>query len=178
MILIVGLGNPGRKYRNTPHNLGFETVDRLRRKHQLPRFQRGEMALISAGKIAEQSVLLAKPLTFMNESGRAVAALAKRHQLEPDQIWLIHDEADLPLGQIKTSLNRSAGGHKGVSSVYQQLQTRALLRFRLGAATEDKSNLKDFVLKPYRRIEKDRVKTMIEQATELIEDTLSEISPK
>lgn len=176
MILIVGLGNPGRRYRNTPHNLGFETLDRLRKKHRLPRFQRSEMALVTAGKIAEQSLVLAKPLTFMNESGRAVAALAKRYRLQPNQIWLVHDEADLPLGQIKTSLNRSAAGHKGISSIYRQLQTQEVLRFRLGAATDNKSNLKDFVLRPYRRAERGAAKAMIEQATELIEVALAELS--
>jgi len=176
MIIIVGLGNPGRRYRNTPHNLGFEAIDRLRKKHHLPRFRSEKMNWTSQGLIAGQPVLLAKPLTFMNNSGVAVAALAKEYQIPPDQIWLIHDEAALPLGQIKSSLNHSPGGHKGVASVYQYLNTSNILRFRLGSSLGENSDLKDFVLRPYRRADRLLAKEMIEQLVNLIEAALDKIS--
>ncbi len=174
MILIIGLGNPGRRFRNTPHNLGAETIDRLRKRHRLPRFGRQNQALTTQGEIGKQKVVLAKPLTFMNESGRAVAALAKELQADPNQIWIIHDDADLPLGEFRISANRGSGGHKGVASVIEQLQSRNFHRLRLGAFTGEKRDLKNFVLEPYRRTERTQSREMIEQAMDALEENLTD----
>jgi peptidyl-tRNA hydrolase, PTH1 family len=177
MILIVGLGNPGRQFKNTPHNLGFATIDRFRKHHHLPGFTKKSKALISRGNINGQEIILAKPLTFMNESGQAVFQLVQEHQIKPEQLWLAHDDADLPLGAVKIDANRSSGGHKGVASVIEFLKTKNFSRVRLGAATAQRKDLKEFVLKSYNRNERAEARKMIEQAIIELEKDLFKKEP-
>lgn len=134
--LIVGLGNPGEEYKDTPHNAGFLVIDELlngigdmgygiREKDDL----KSELYEI---KFGSKKLILAKPLTFMNNSGTAVKALVSSFKSQVSSLWLIHDDIDLELGKIKIVKNRGSGGHKGVEDVVKKLKTKNFVRFRIG----------------------------------------------
>lgn len=140
--LIVGLGNPGAKYRNTRHNIGFDVIDALaqvwraslseNRKFQ---GQYGEVPNPAGGKVH-----LLKPLTFMNRSGQSVRAVVDWFKLSPDSVLIIYDDMDLPIGRIRLRLSGSAGGHNGVKSIISHLGTQAFPRLRVGIGATDKSS--------------------------------------
>ena len=130
MFLIAGLGNPGDKYTGTRHNLGFEVVNELRRKMDLPQFETDKKFKSEISK--NSGLILIKPLTFMNMSGMAISAVAEYFKVEPEEVIIIHDELDLPLGHIKIRLGGSDAGHHGVESVIKILGSDQFIRLRLG----------------------------------------------
>jgi PTH1 family peptidyl-tRNA hydrolase len=140
MKLIVGLGNPGRDYVNNRHNVGFKCVDLFAREHGIPLTQRGARSKLGTGEIAGTKAVLAKPQTFMNLSGEAVSALVRRYKLSPEDILVIHDDLDLPLGKIRIREKGSSGGHNGLKSIIARLGTRDFPRIRVGIAPAESSN--------------------------------------
>lgn len=132
--LIIGLGNPGREFRSTPHNLGFQFLDQLQKAWRFPPFQFDSSlrSQLTRGEIEETALFLAKPQTFMNNSGEAVSLLQKKLGLPLEDIWVIHDDIDLPWGMFKIVRNRSSAGHKGVASIIQALKSQDFYRLRLG----------------------------------------------
>lgn len=137
MFLIVGLGNPGVKYARTRHNAGFLVIDALAEKRGLtfknqPKFQ----SHLAEGNIDEEKCVLAAPMTYMNNSGLAVSRLVKFYKIKPEDIIVIHDEIDLPLGKIRVSFNSSSGGHNGVESIICDLGTKNFVRLRIGIGSE------------------------------------------
>lgn len=133
MKLIVGLGNPGSQYTNTRHNIGFMVIDKLEKelaKGVPPAWQNDEKKNVLTVKIGD--ILLAKPQTFMNKSGFAVKALMDFYKLTPADVWVVHDDIDLPLGKIKIREKGSSAGHNGVQSIINELKTDEFVRFRLG----------------------------------------------
>jgi PTH1 family peptidyl-tRNA hydrolase len=132
MILIAGLGNPGTQYAETRHNIGWMVLDELSRRHQIPIIKSQLEALTGSGSIGEQKVLLVKPLTFMNLSGRAVAALAKYYQIEIEDILIICDDLNLDLGRLRLRGSGSDGGNNGLKSVAASLKTKDYARLRCG----------------------------------------------
>lgn len=159
MILIVGLGNPGDRYANTRHNAGFLAVDRARRAWQ-SRYKMTEWkistrfsAALARGIKDEDKIMLAKPLTFMNNSGKSVRAIAHYYKIVPSAIWIVHDELDLPLGSIRVSTSASAAGHKGVQSIIDEMTTNDFSRLRIGIAPTQPSSrptdVEQFVLKAF-----------------------------
>ena len=143
--LIVGLGNPGAKYRNTRHNIGFDVIDALAKTWRTPlsenrkfQAQYGEAPHPAGGKI-----YLLKPLTFMNRSGQSVRAVIDWFKLSPESVLIIYDDMDLPVGRIRLRLSGSAGGHNGVKSIISHLGTQAFPRLRVGIGSTDKSNSGD-----------------------------------
>jgi PTH1 family peptidyl-tRNA hydrolase len=132
MRIIVGLGNPGRKYEWTPHNLGFQVIDALAGRWNIRVTRPEAQSLIGAGNISGEEVILAKPQTFMNSSGEAVAELLERNSAAPEDLVVISDEAALPWGMIRVRERGSAGGHNGLKSVIGTLGTDEFLRVRLG----------------------------------------------
>jgi len=178
MLLIIGLGNPGWKFQKTRHNLGFRVVDELVRKNNFPIFKLSKkfLAEISEGKIADQKVILAKPQTFMNLSGKSVKKLTNNLQLTTYNLWVIHDDLDLPLGKIRISVGRGAAGHKGVESIIKELKTKNFVRFRVGVKPKT-SNLKPetldrFVLQKFTREEEKILKKIIKKTIEIINFSL------
>jgi PTH1 family peptidyl-tRNA hydrolase len=158
MYLIVGLGNPGKKYKFTPHNIGFLAVEKARKA--FPSFSRFKLskdsrALLAEGLIKNRKALLAKPQTYMNESGKAVKALVKERRIKPSRLIVIHDEADLPLGKLKISKNKGPAGHKGAASIIKELKTKNFIRIRLGVGSPEakEKSLKDFVLREFTKEE-------------------------
>ncbi len=142
MKLIVGLGNPGKKYDQAWHNAGFMAIDQIQldQPDEFLKFKNSLKfkAQICEGNNPEEKIILAKPQTFMNRSGQAVKALVKFYKIKPQDLFVIHDDIDLPLGKIRISQNASAAGHKGVQSIIDELGTQEFIRFRLGIKQEQK----------------------------------------
>lgn len=132
MRIIVGLGNPGRRYEWTPHNLGFHVVDLLAERWNIRVTRPEAQSLIGLGRIAGENVALAKPQTFMNASGYAVAELLERNEVDSAALIVVSDEIALPWGMIRIRERGSAGGHNGLRSVIAELGTDEFLRVRLG----------------------------------------------
>lgn len=133
MFLIVGLGNPGEEYARNRHNVGFQCVKYIADRHGLRFGEKQHKARIASGTIAGQRVVLAKPFTFMNDSGQSVAALARWYKIEPSrELLVIYDELDLPFGTLRMRPGGSAGGHNGMKSIIQLLGTQDFPRLRVG----------------------------------------------
>ncbi len=134
MILIAGLGNPGKNYEKTRHNVGFRALDAMKKKYGFSQWRRdsASAALVAGGVIEDKKIMLAKPQTFMNNSGLAVKKLMARIKAPASNLWVIHDEIDLKIGKIKVIKNRGAAGHKGVESIARELKTNNFVRFRIG----------------------------------------------
>ncbi len=166
MILIIGLGNPGRKFQKTRHNLGFSVLDMLQKEWGFTAWKKRKKLLtdISKGNINNQDVVLAKPQTYMNESGKSVSRLIGHWGLKPTDLIVIHDDFDIPLGEFKISQASSSAGHKGVQSIIDILGTKGFNRFRIGIKPDNTINidLEEFVLKRFRR-EQERILTEIKK---------------
>jgi len=177
MKLIVGLGNPGKKYDRTWHNLGFSAVEDLRRILDLPAFKKSIKfkAEVSVGMIGQEKILLAKPLTFMNNSGDSVSALASFYKIKPADIIVIHDDLDLPLGKIRLAADSSAGGHNGLKSIIEKLGTKNFSRVKIGIKTPslEKIEAADYVLTAPVKGEETQVKEQIKKAAEAARDILA-----
>ena len=134
MKLIVGLGNPGRDYVNNRHNVGFKCVDLFAREHGISLTQRGARSKLGTGEVANIRIVVAKPQTFVNLSGEAVAALTRRYRLSSQDILVIYDDLDLPLGKIRIRERGSSGGHNGLKSIIARMGTQDFPRIRVGIA--------------------------------------------
>jgi peptidyl-tRNA hydrolase, PTH1 family len=130
--LIVGLGNPGPRYASNRHNIGFQTVDAVADAYNLEFTRTEHQARTVHGLMESQRVILAKPQTWMNDSGKAVAPLARFYKLEPEELLVIYDDLDIPLGTLRFRTGGSSGGHRGVQSIIQWLGTDTFPRLRIG----------------------------------------------
>jgi peptidyl-tRNA hydrolase, PTH1 family len=148
MRIIVGLGNPGIQYRFTRHNLGFLVLDELADVHEISVSKRKSESLIGRGSIESIPVILVKPQTFMNLSGAAVAGLIGFFKLTPENLIVIHDDLDLPFNSIRIKVGGGDGGHKGLQSIVDHLNTPDFIRLRLGIGKPtDKASVESYVLK-------------------------------
>ncbi len=172
MKLIVGLGNPGRDYRETRHNVGFMVVDELAKRHQLT-FSMAPSQVADtfvAKKYGSQPLLVAKPLTFMNRSGGAVSALARYYDIAPADLLVVVDEAALPFGKLRVRARGSAGGHNGLKSIIEQFGTQEFPRLRLGVGRGDtRRDLADHVLSTFEPSERAELETLITRAADAAE---------
>ncbi len=180
MIIIVGLGNPGKKYKNTRHNIGFQIVDEFAKENNFPelRLSKKFNSLVSESILNNEKIILAKPQTFMNQSGKAAKALTSFYKITPPgrvvitppgrvvDLVVAHDDIDLSLGKIKIVKNRGAAGHKGVESIIKELGTKDFVRFRIGIQPEKgkPKNVEKFVLQKFDKEEKEILKQIIQQA--------------
>ena len=176
MFLIVGLGNPGKEYEKTRHNVGFAVLDKLLSVLEFDDWVDNKKfrAEVAEGKINAEKILLLKPQTFMNNSGQAVASAAKFYKIKPANVWVIHDDLDIPLGKMKIQRDRSAAGHNGVQSIIDSLGTQNFVRFRIGIApikTSKKSGA-NFVLSKFSLAETAILKKTISSAAEAIKFAL------
>lgn len=186
MKLIVGLGNPGEKYESTRHNIGYMVVGRLARELGAtpPTWETNAKWNVETAKITE--VILVKPLTYMNKSGYAVKALVDFYKLTPSDVWVVHDDIDLPLGKIRIRTGGASGGHNGVDSIIRELRTDQFTRFRLGIGRgkEDVKKHTDrnlrhrgvisFVLSRFRQSEAGSFKHLVKHATEAVRIALTQ----
>jgi PTH1 family peptidyl-tRNA hydrolase len=172
MKLIAGLGNPGRQYAGTRHNVGFEVLDTVARRHGLAFDAAPVDALMTKWRtpLAEGGVLLVKPLTFMNRSGIAVGELARYYRVEVPEILVVVDEAALELGRLRARARGSAGGHNGLKSIAEHLGTDQYPRLRVGVGRGDsRRDLADHVLARFEADETPAVAEMIERAADAVE---------
>jgi len=132
MFLVVGLGNPGRRYAANRHNIGFQCVDLLAEKHGISLGRKRFKALVGEGRIDGVRVILLEPQTFMNESGLAVAPASRWYRIPPERILVIYDDLDLPAGRLRIREGGSSGGHHGIESIIQELGSDAFVRLRVG----------------------------------------------
>jgi len=176
--LIVGLGNPGSEYENTPHNLGFMVIDRLAESNAIRVSRKEKMSLVGLGAIVvrhvEKNVALAKPQTFMNLSGPAVKGLLEKYELQPDGLIVVYDELDLPWGSLKIKPKGSAAGHKGIGSVIGALGTNVITRVRLGIHPGVPIAGEEFVLRPFKRSQKQEVEEAVGRGAAAVESILAE----
>ena len=190
MKLIVGLGNPGDKYESTRHNVGFMVIDHLlkdlepvkdsnwSREEKL----KSDIYLLdydARGRDPER-VILAKPLTYMNNSGMAVSLVAKYYKVKPEDVWIINDELDLPLGSMKIRFGGATAGHHGLDSILAALGTDKFWRFRMGIgqnhnheeAAKHKIDASEFVLKAFTGSDKSKARAMFKRGSKALQTAL------
>ncbi len=171
MKLVVGLGNPGRAYRWTRHNMGFWLIDSLAKKHGVDLSRRGGKFVYGPGKIGPEEVILARPLTFMNLCGEAVLRLLQLFKIQPESLVVLHDDLDLPCGEIRIRLRGGHGGHQGIRSITEAMGSDNFLRVKVGIgrparASQDPS---DYVLEPLTGKAREEFKTIMERSVQAIE---------
>jgi PTH1 family peptidyl-tRNA hydrolase len=173
--LIVGLGNPGDEYSLTPHNLGFMAVDRLAEDCGVALARREAQALTASTELEGMPVLLAKPQTFMNLSGLAVARLLAKYELAESDLIVLVDEVNLPLGTLRVKPRGSAGGHNGMKSIIGAIGTDEFVRVRLGAQPDHPvADQVSYVLGRFRKADLEIVREMVDQAAEAVRVILKE----
>jgi PTH1 family peptidyl-tRNA hydrolase len=169
-LLVVGLGNPGDEYAHTRHNVGADTVEILAKRHGGSLRKGKERARADQVHIGDRLVALAVPLTFMNDSGAAVAALARRYGVEPQQVVIVHDELDLPVAALKVKAGGGLAGHNGLRSVKSHLHSDEFLRVRIGVGKPvSKEHGADHVLKKFSKRERSEIDVTLEQAADAVE---------
>ena len=176
MKLIVGLGNPGQEYRDTRHNVGFMVADALvDRRGVAGQWREKFQALLIKFVVGDEPVIVTKPLTFMNLSGQAVAALAGFYKIEPADVFIVTDDVALPLGKLRARREGGAGGHNGLKSIIQHLGTQAFPRMRVGVGRgSDGRDLSDHVLGRFEAAERDTVSAAVLRAADATEVFISE----
>ncbi len=165
--LIIGLGNPGKEYKNTRHNFGFMAINFLNQDLSASSWEKNKKtdSLISEIKINNQKLILAKPQTMMNNSGQAAIKLLNYYRIEIKDLIIIHDDIDLNLGDYKIQQNRGSAGHKGIESIIQQLDNKEFTRLRLGIKTEQiEAPTEKFVLQKFSESEMEIVNQTIKKA--------------
>jgi len=190
MKLIVGLGNPGEKYEKTRHNLGFMIVDRFLKDFESVKDTSWENSTKFKSDFAQidwqpkhreaEKVILVEPKTFMNNSGMAVKIIADFYKITPENIWVVNDDIDLPLGSMKIRFGGASAGHRGIESVIEQLGTDKFWRFRMGVGENRElndsrvKNVDDFVLGVFSGAEKGKLKELIKRGAGAIEMSLED----
>lgn len=165
MWAVVGLGNPGRRYSATRHNVGFMFIKRLARDRDVKVKKRKFLSKTAEVEIAQERVVLAMPQTFMNKSGEAVRALLEGTGIEPGKLVVIYDDVDLPLGQIRVRKEGGAGTHKGMISIVEEIETTRFPRIRVGVGPfPDGGDRVDYVLSRFADSEKELVEQSLERA--------------
>ena len=173
--LVVGLGNPGEQYEFTPHNLGFLAIDRLAERHSIRVTRKESDARVGSGLVRAKRVALAKPQTFMNESGRAVNGLLGRYEVGSDRLIVVYDELDLPWGTLRIKPSGSAAGHNGMKSVIAHVGTQNFARVRMGVDRgREAGRGAGYLLSPLKRSEKQEMDEMALRTAEAVESIIAE----
>lgn len=165
MFLIVGLGNPGKQYENTRHNVGFDAIDVLVDEYRIPSSGKQHKAMYGKGMIEGQKVILAKPLTYMNLSGEAVRAMVDYYKIDPEtELLVIFDDISLAPGNIRIRKKGSAGGHNGIKSIITHLGTQNFQRIKVGVGEKPKNwDLADYVLGTFSKDDRKLVDEALER---------------
>jgi len=169
MKLIVGLGNPGREYADTRHNVGWMAVDAFAKKFRIEVSRHEKSAMTGEGRVGGGSVMVAKPLTYMNLSGDSVRLLVNSYLDSTDDLMVVYDDIDLPLGRLRIRPNGSAGTHNGMRSIVTSLATERFARLRFGVRGERyDARLRDYVLDPFTAEEMPLVERGIERSVDAL----------
>jgi peptidyl-tRNA hydrolase, PTH1 family len=167
--LIVGLGNPGPEYADTRHNVGFQTVARWTERHNLRFSFYRFRASVAEGKVEGEHILVARPLTYMNDSGQAVAPLVHHYRVSLTDLLVVYDDLDLPLGKIRLRARGSSGGHRGLESILRHLGMQDVPRLRIGIGRPQFGDPIDYVLEDWRGDELPVIETAYDQACDAID---------
>ena len=173
-LLIAGLGNPGREYEHDRHNVGWMVVDELARRHE-GSFKSKFNGRLAEMRIAGHRVALLEPETYMNESGRSIAAAARYFKVSPDELLVVHDDVDLDVGRLQARLGGGLAGHNGLRSIAQALGTPEFLRLRIGVGRPergDRRDVADYVLSPFEADED--AQGLVSRSADAVELLLSE----
>jgi len=173
LILIVGLGNPGKKYAETRHNVGFMAIKNISDKFDIKNVDKDCESLIAKGEINNNKVLLAQPLTYMNRSGRAVKKLADKYDINLDNIIVIYDDLDLPAGKLRIKKSGSSGGHKGLQSIMDHFDTNQIKRIRIGIGRPIDLEITDYVLQQFNNEQKKEINKVFESIDKIILELLN-----
>ena len=176
MILIAGLGNPGKKYEGTRHNMGFEVADRLINRHNIPQSGVKFNAMYGKGMIGGNRVVVMKPLSFMNLSGGPIQEMAAYFKIDPENdLIVIHDDIDLAPGQLRIRKQGSAGGHNGMKDIIKRLATEKFIRIRVGVGAKPKDwDLADHVLSRFDAVDRKAVDEALGLAADAVEMIVTE----
>ena len=188
MILIIGLGNPGEKYKNTRHNIGFRIIDKFSKRNNFPEFEMSQKfkSLITEKTLLHKKIIIAKPQMFMNESGKAVRKIINYrlpivnktsiNKFSNENLIIIHDDIDIVLGKIRISQEKNSAGHKGIESIIKEIGTKNFTRFRVGIKTASSEQqtannigVEKFVIERFRKDEEEIIGGVIEKTIDAIE---------
>ncbi len=175
--LFVGLGNPGEKYQHTPHNVGRESVKFWAESRQWPEFQldKYRRGYFTKGVLDSTECLFLLPETYMNRSGEAVQRAVQIDDLKPNQVVLVHDDLDLPLGRLKISSNRGSGGHNGVQSVIKALGTKEVIRLRVGVKIGEATDLgRDYLLNSWSMAKEELIEAVYQPTAEALTEIVAQ----
>ncbi len=169
MYIIVGLGNPGKPYEHTRHNMGFEVIDRLAKRYDIQVTERKHRAFCGKGMIGGQKVMLMKPQTFMNLSGESVKSAVDFYQTLPEQVIVVYDDVSLEPGQLRVRTKGSAGGHNGMKNIIALLGTQDFPRVKVGVgAKPERMDLADYVLSHFSKGEWEQMEETFDEAAEAV----------
>lgn len=167
--LVVGLGNPGKKYENTRHNIGFMVVDALLRYLKLRDYSEECLSQLYRFNVLNKEVFIAKPYTYMNNSGLALINLMETYGIAPEETVVVHDDLDIPLGKVKLKFDGSSGGHHGIESIVKEIKTDKFYRLRVGISRpKDKSKVTEYVLSPFSREEEETLYRVLHKSKECL----------
>lgn len=177
MTLIVGLGNPGKEYERARHNIGFRVVDRIREILRGSEWSEKNIfkASLSTPRSSERDLLLAKPTTFMNNSGDAVLLLQRHYRISTPDIAVVYDDLDIPFGSMRVRRSGSSAGHNGVKSIIARIGEAEFCRFRIGIGPKQPERIpaEDFVLQRFSKVEEEKLEIILPAAAQAILDTLA-----
>lgn len=174
MHLVLGLGNPGRRYERTRHNVGFLVVDRLSQRWSTPCDRRQLGAEVGRARVGTADVVLAKPQSFMNLSGQPAASLRGWYKVAPEDVVVVHDEVDLPLGALRVKRGGGDGGHRGVRDIISRCDN-AFTRVRVGVSRpEPEQDTADYVLSPWTQEELEQLDALVDRAADAVEAVISQ----
>lgn len=173
MKIVVGLGNPGPEYKDTRHNVGFKVLEELAARYRVERQEGKFDAIIGEIRVKGEKVLLVKPLTFMNLSGKAVEPLVNWYKLNLADLMVVYDDMDLPVGSIRIRASGGSGGHKGIKSIIERLATEDFARSRIGIGRPNERGAVDWVLGRVTGTEKESIDSMIKKTADAVETWIS-----
>lgn len=174
MFIITGLGNPGKRYENTRHNVGFITLDQLAEKHEIKINKIKHKALVGEGRIFDQRVLLVKPQTYMNLSGQSLREVFAYYKPDIENFIVVYDDIDIPMGRIRIRPSGSAGTHNGMKSIIYDLGRDDFPRLRIGIGGERRASLKDYVIGGFKKEEKKQMEETILRSVNALETIIKE----
>jgi peptidyl-tRNA hydrolase, PTH1 family len=174
MKLIIGLGNPGKQYENTRHNVGFMVIDKLSKELSIPLDRQKFNGIYGIGHISGEKVILLKPLTYMNLSGECIRPLMDYYEINDDEMVVIYDDLDLPVGKIRLRTKGSAGGHNGIKSMIHHLATQEFNRIRVGIDRPNNGmKISDYVLGQFTKEEEPGISEAIDRSANACEKWFS-----
>ena len=175
MWLIAGLGNPGKKYQLTRHNVGFMAIDYYLNNIGQPPEKKEHKSLTYSFKIEDEKVLMAKPQTYMNNSGEAIQALCHYYKIPTNKVIILHDEIEQPFSQMKLQTKRGHGGHNGIRDIHEKLAANDYFRIRIGVGRPDgKQDVADYVLSPFSKQEQAELPDALERVSDGLESLMFE----